>query len=83
MESALSMKGQATIPKIIRDHLQLRPGDRIKFFMNPDGTVVILPNISASKLKGIVKSRRRVSLRDMEAAIARDASSETQHTRLK
>ena len=55
MESALSIKGQATIPKAIRDHLHLEPGDRIKFFMHPDGSVVILPKIPISKLKGVVK----------------------------
>ena len=30
MDSALSIKGQTTIPKAIRDHLHLEPGDRIK-----------------------------------------------------
>jgi AbrB family looped-hinge helix DNA binding protein len=48
MESALSIKGQATIPKAIRDHLHLEPGDRIKFFVHPDGSVVILPKASRS-----------------------------------
>ena len=74
MESALSIKGQATIPKAIRDHLRLQPGDRIKFFLHPDGTVVILPKTPASRLKGIVKSRRRVSLDDLESAIAEGGS---------
>ncbi len=74
MESALSIKGQATIPKAIRDHLHLEPGDRIKFFLHPDGSVVILPKIPTSKLKGIVKGRRRrVSLKDMETAIRESA----------
>ena len=81
MESALSIKGQATIPKAIRDHLQLRPGDRIKFFLHPDGTVVILPKIPASTLKGIVRGRRRVSLDDFEHAIAEGASGKKGPTR--
>jgi antitoxin PrlF len=54
MESALSVKGQATIPKAIRDHLHLEPGDRIKFFVYPDGSVVILPKLPTSSLKGII-----------------------------
>ena len=33
MESALSIKGQATIPNAIREYLHLEPGDRIKFFL--------------------------------------------------
>lgn len=71
MESALTVKGQATIPKAVRDHLRLKPGDRIKFFIHPDGSVVILPKIPTSSLKGIVRSRgRRVSLDDMDAAVA-------------
>jgi antitoxin PrlF len=75
MESALSLKGQTTIPKAIRDHLHLEPGDRIKFFMHPDGSVVILPKITTSVLKGIVPSirRRRVSLEDMDAAVVKGA----------
>ena len=78
MDSALSIKGQATIPKAIRDYLHLKPGDRIKFFLHPDGSVVILPKIPASKLKGIVRARRRASLSDMEAAIGDGAVNDIQ-----
>jgi len=74
MESALTVKGQATIPKAVREYLHLGPGDRIKFFLHPDGTVVILPKLPASRLKGIVRTRRRVSLDEMDAAIAEGAS---------
>jgi AbrB family looped-hinge helix DNA binding protein len=81
MESALSIKGQATIPKAIRDYLHLEPGDRIKFFLHPDGSVSILPKIPTSKLKGIVKARRRVSLNDMETAIGESAIGGRQRTR--
>ena len=81
MESALSIKGQTTIPKAIRDHLHLDPGDRIKFFVHPDGSVMILPKIPTSKLKGIVKARRRASLNNMETAIGESAISGRQRTR--
>ena len=81
MESALSIKGQATIPKAIRDHLHLEAGDRIKFFVHPDGSVVILPKIPTSKLKGIVKARRRVSINDMETAIGESATCGRQRAR--
>src|SRR5229473_1297134 len=59
VESAITVKGQATIPKAIREHLGLKPGDRVKFFMHPDGSVVLLPKRPASVLRGIVKPRRR------------------------
>jgi AbrB family looped-hinge helix DNA binding protein len=74
MESALTVKGQATIPKPVRDYLHLAPGDRIKFFLHPDGTVVILPKLPAYRLKGTVRARRRVSLNEMDTAIAEGAT---------
>jgi len=83
MESAITTKGQATIPKSIREHLGLEPGDRIKFFKHPDGTVVILPKVPTSRLRGIVKARggRRVSLADMDAAIMAGAAEKTRGMR--
>lgn len=59
MESAITVKGQATIPRAVRKHLGLKPGDRVKFFMHPDGSVVLLPKLPAAALRGIVRSRRR------------------------
>ena len=77
MESAITVKGQATIPKPIREHLGLKPGDRVKFFIHPDGTVVILPKLPASALRGILKSRRRrpATIGEMNEAIAQEAAS--------
>jgi antitoxin PrlF len=72
VESAITRKGQATIPKSIREHLRLKPGDRVKFFVHPDGSVVLLPKLPASALRGIVRprGRRTVTIEDMnEAAI--------------
>jgi len=76
MESAITVKGQATIPKAIREHLRLKPGDRVKFFVHPDGSVVLLPKLSAAALRGIVRSRRRkpVTLAEMNEAIAAGAT---------
>jgi len=77
MESAITVKGQATIPKAIRNHLRLKPGDRVKFFVHPDGSVVLLPKLPASALRGIVKSRRRrpVTTAEMTEATAQGAAS--------
>jgi AbrB family looped-hinge helix DNA binding protein len=71
MESALRIKGQTTIPKIVREHLGLKPADWVKFFIHPDGSVVLLPKLPVSSLRGMVKSRRGpVSIEDMDKAIA-------------
>ena len=74
MKSTLTVKGQATIPKAIRDHLHVGPGDEIKFFVHPDGSVVILPKVPISNLKGIVRARRSASLDEMDAAIVQGAT---------
>jgi len=76
-------KGQATIPKSIREHLGLEPGDRVKFFVHPDGSVVLLPKLPASAIRGMVKSRNAqpVTTEQMTAAIAESASSRNPRSR--
>jgi AbrB family looped-hinge helix DNA binding protein len=76
MESAITVKGQATIPKAIREHLGLKPGDRLKFFLHPDGSVVLLPKSPAQALRGMVRSRRRrpVTIDQMTRAAAEGAA---------
>jgi antitoxin PrlF len=70
MESAITIKGQATIPKAIREHLRLKPGDRVKFFVHPDGSVVLLPKLPAAALRGLIKGRRRpVTIEEMNEAV--------------
>ena len=74
MEATLSSKGQATIPKAVRDRLQIKSGDRFKFFFHPDG-VIILPKISTARLKGLIpKPAQPVSVEEMDRAIAEGAT---------
>lgn len=77
MQSALTSKGQATIPKQVRDHLHIGPGDKVKFFIHPDGSVLIRPTLPVTALKGILRSRKRrpISLEEMDAAVAKGATS--------
>ena len=76
MESAITSKGQATIPKAIREHLGLKPGDRVKFFLHPDGSVALLPKLPISALRGIVRPRERqaVTIDEMSNAAAAGAA---------
>ena len=62
--------GQAIIPKRVRDHLNLKPGDRIKFFMHPDGRVVLLPTLPASALRGFVAApEKSKTIKNMTEAV--------------
>ncbi len=78
MEAKLSSKCQATIPKIVRERLQIKPGDRFKFFFHPDG-VIILPRIPTRRLKGSVpKLARPISLKEIDKAIEAGATARFQ-----
>jgi AbrB family looped-hinge helix DNA binding protein len=76
MDSTLTQKGQATLPKAVRDFLGVKPGDKIKFFMHPDGSVVILPVAPAARLRGMFSSplRRPATDEEFDAAIEREAA---------
>ena len=76
MESSLTSKGQMTVPKAAREHLKARPGDRLKFFLHPNGTVVLIPKLPVSSIKGIFAGRvkKPVSVAEMDAAIEQGAS---------
>lgn len=76
MESAINIKGQMTIPKAIREHLGLKAGDRVKFFLHPDGSMVLLPKLPAGAVRGMLNHRRRrpVTIDEMNKAAAEGAS---------
>jgi antitoxin PrlF len=81
MEATLSSKGQATIPKAVRERLRIKPGDRFKFFFHPDG-VMILPKIPTKRLKGSVpKLARTVSQKEIDQAIEAGATERFRRTR--
>ena len=39
MDATITSKGQTTVPKPVRDHLGLKPGDKVRFFIAPDRAV--------------------------------------------
>jgi antitoxin PrlF len=41
MATTVTIKGQVTIPKPIRDRLGLKPGSRVRFRVRDDGATVI------------------------------------------
>jgi antitoxin PrlF len=50
--STVTIKGQVTIPKPVRDRLGVKPGDEVTFEMAPDGRVTV------AKAKGKPKPSR-------------------------
>ena len=70
-EAKLTSKGQITLPKEIRLKLGLKQGDRVRFIVETDGRVRLLPaKRDVSELMGILPSpKRRLSLEEMDEAV--------------
>ena len=69
-QSTVTTGGRITLPKAIREHMGLKPGDRVRFFLRPDGDAILLSVIPVSKLRGIVKyDGPPVTIEEMDEAI--------------
>ena len=74
--STMTSRGQTVIPKAIREHLGLHPGDGIDFVVGDDGGVLVRPAVEdVRRLKGLLHRprRRAVSIHEMNQAIRRRA----------
>ena len=69
MESKITAKGQMTLPKEAREHLKIKPGDRVKFFIHPEGHLALLPVVPATALKGLLKTKKHATIEAMDKAI--------------
>ena len=67
-EAKLTSKGQITLPKEIRLKLGLKQGDRVRFIVEDDGRVRLLPGKrDVSELLGILpKPKKRLSIEEMD-----------------
>jgi len=74
--STISTRGQTTIPIDIQRLLNVKSGDKIQYFLEPDGRVTILPKtLSIKDMKGILpKTGKSVSIEDMNEAIMEEAA---------
>jgi len=71
-KATLTSKGQLVIPKAIREHLGLRPGDKLDFVVQDDGDVLIRPATEdVRRLKGMLHrpGGKPVSVAAMKQAI--------------
>ena len=72
-ESSITIKGQTTLPKAVRDSLAVKAGDKVRYVILDEG-VLIMPVRPTSRLYGSLKyDGPPVSLEEMEDAIAEGA----------
>ena len=70
--STISSKGQTTIPVEIQRQLKIMPGDKLQYFLEPDGRVSLLPKtLTIEDLDGILpKPEKPLTLEEMDEVIA-------------
>jgi AbrB family looped-hinge helix DNA binding protein len=58
----VSSQGQVTIPKLVREHLGVKPGGqgRVNFLIRIDGTVIVEPVPTVDELFGILKPKTTI-----------------------
>ena len=72
--STITTKGQTTIPKEIREHLKLQPGNRIEYVVDEAGRVVLRPaTYDIRNLHGILQrpGQPTVTVEEMNQIIRR------------
>ena len=73
LESSITVKGQTTLPKAVRDSLALKAGDKVRYVILDEG-VLMMPVRPTSRLFGSLRyDGPAVSLEDMDRAIAEGA----------
>ena len=76
----MTTKGQITVPKSVRTRLGLKPGDRVLFVVESDGSArMIAANRDISSLAGTLPApKRKATLAQIEASVARAATARLQ-----
>lgn len=77
-ESTVTIKGQTTLPRDVRQALGLQPGDRLRYLILDGGEVRLLRSRPLMSLAGLLDDRaiRPRSLEEIEAATAQAAVSD-------
>lgn len=78
LQLTVTAKGQLTLRQAVLDHLDIRPGQKVRVSLLPEGRVELRAADSAysiARLRGALRrpGQRRVSLAEMKEAIERGA----------
>lgn len=71
LSSAMTSKGQVTIPSQLRKQLGLQTGDKVGFALEDDHIVLYRKITDITAAFGLCQPKRSVTLEEMEAAIQR------------
>ena len=75
IQSAITSKGQTTLPKPVREALGVQSGDRVRYAILENNEVRIIPVRPISRLFGSLKYKGKPkSLEEMQRAIVEGAT---------
>ncbi len=68
----MTSKGQVTVPKPIRQYLELHTGDQVEFIIDEKGRVIMTSKtLDVEDIFGMLETNKQVSVDDMNKAIRR------------
>ena len=73
LESTITSKGQTTLPKRVREALGVKPGDKVRYFLDGSGGVRVLRVKSLDEVAGCLSKYYDgppVSIEEMDEGIA-------------
>lgn len=66
--STITQKGQVAIPKQIRDHLGIKPFDKIRFTLW-NGKIIAEPALTIHEMLGIIPAKKVISKKEQKEVI--------------
>lgn len=83
MLTTLTSKGQMTLPKAVRDDLDLRPGDKIDIVKEGDRYVLRPRNRSATEFYGILHrpGEKPLTVKEMDEALGQALAEDDERIR--
>ncbi len=73
-ESSITIKGQTTLPKAVRDSLAVKAGDKVRYVIVDEGVLLIPVRSTRRLFRSLRYDGPVVSLEDMDRAIAEGAT---------
>jgi len=68
--ATVTSKGQITIPSAIRSALKVVAGDRVEFVRTADDRFeVVAATQEVTQMRGMIKTKRKVSIEEMNQAV--------------
>ena len=72
-ESKITVKGQTTLPKVVRDSLAVKAGDRVRYVILDEGALIIPVRPTSRLFRSLKYDGPSVSLEEMDSAAAEGA----------